>query len=193
MFSGIIQSVEPIIALKKNQGNFVVCIKKPTFFKLKTGDSVSVNGVCSTVIKQNKKSFVVEYMPETLKKTTFSNLAVNQKVNLETSLKMQDYISGHLVTGHIDCVGFVDLVETCHGMSLHIKYPKKYRNFIIEKGSIAINGIALTVFNVRQNIFSVAIIPHTIKNTNLQYLQKGYKVNLEFDLIGKYLANYAKK
>lgn len=193
MFSGIIQSLEPIIALKKNQGNLVVRIKKPNFFNLKIGDSVSVNGVCSTVIKQNKKSFAVEYMPETLKKTNFINLAVNQKVNLEPSLKMQDYISGHLVTGHVDCVGVVDAVETRHASSLQIKYPKQYRKFLIEKGSMAINGIALTVFDIQHAFFSVALIPHTFKNTNLQNLRKGDKVNLEFDLIGKYLANYAKK
>lgn len=188
MFSGIVQSMQPIIALSKNQGNLIVKIKKPISLKLKIGDSISVDGVCSTIVKSNNSSFIVEYMPETLKCTSFSTYKVNQKINLETSLKLNDYIHGHLVSGHIDCIGIIQLINTAKkNIIIKIKYPKKFNDYLVEKGSICINGIALTVFNIKKDAFSVGIIPHTFNNTNLLYLKKGDKVNIEFDMIGKYV------
>lgn len=182
MFSGIISWLEPVKQIKKAKNNLIVTISKPKKLKLKIGDSISVDGVCSTVIKQTSTSFVVEYMPETIKLT--KPLVVKDKVNLETSLKFNDILSGHLVSGHIDCVG---QVINFKNNVLKIKYPKKFKKYIIRKGSVSINGISLTVSKLTANYLEVSLISHTVKNTNLQYLKINDKVNLEFDLIGKYV------
>lgn len=194
MFSGIIANLAPVLKIKKKGANFLVNIQKPKKFKCHIGDSISVNGVCSTIIKFDQKSFLVEYMPETLKLTTFSNLAAKQFVNLEQPLKLNDIISGHLVSGHIDTTASItNIIDQKNSKIIEFLIPDKFSHYIIYKGSVAINGVSLTTFNDRKNKFQVSLIPHTLKSTNLGLLKKGDKVNIEFDLLAKYLEKIWRK
>lgn len=187
MFTGLVQKSK-IFSIQKNPDKFLVCIKKPAKFKTKLGDSISINGICSTVIKQTKTSFCVEYMEETLKKANVSFWKKNNAVNVEPSLKLQDLLGGHFVSGHIDCIGNITNIQRKpKSKLLEVKFPQKFNKYIIEKGSIALDGVSLTVFNVKPNNFKVSLIDHTLKSTNLNNLIKGDQVNLEFDLIAKYL------
>ncbi|MFH0819254.1 MAG: riboflavin synthase [Patescibacteria group bacterium] len=186
MFSGIIKWIARVNEINQETDGILVTIKKPKLLQCRIGDSICINGVCSTVEKVNAKQFSVHYMPETLKLTTFAKLTSNDKVNLEDSLKLNDILSGHLVTGHVDCMGKIKKICLSPLMFV-IAYPEKFSKFIIEKGSICTNGISLTCYNVKNNNFTVSLIPHTFKNTNLHFLKVGDNVNLEFDIIGKYV------
>ncbi|MFH1536558.1 MAG: riboflavin synthase [Patescibacteria group bacterium] len=179
MFTGIVQK-SSIESISKNQ----VCIKKPKF-KIKLGDSININGICSTVEKITKNYFCVSYMEETLKLTTAKNWKIKDDINIEKSLTLNDLVGGHLVSGHIDCTGIIkNITKNQNSLILKIDYPKIYKKYIIKKGSISINGVSLTIIDD----LSVSLVEHTIKNTNLKNLKKGSRVNLEFDLIAKYLA-----
>ena len=187
MFSGITEIKIPINKISQNKGNLLVEIKKPLKWNLKIGESVLVDGICSTVIKDGR-SFQVEYMPETLSKTNIKERKVGDQVNLERSLKLNDVLSGHLVTGHIDTTGFVKRI-TKAGNSKVIEFIFKgnFSKYLVSKGSVAINGVSLTIVKAFKNNFTVSLIPHTLKVTNIGELKKGDKVNLEFDIIAKYL------
>lgn len=189
MFTGIVEEVGLIkeIKAKPEAKRFKISAKK-ILDDLKVGDSVNINGACQTVIEVDKNVFVVEAMQETLDRTNFGQLKVDESVNLERSLKLSDRLGGHLVSGHIDCVGeIVDVIPEKDTHIFKISFPKKYAHLVIEKGSIAVEGISLTVIEVGENYFTVGIIPYTWKNTNLQHKKVCEPVNLEFDLIGKYV------
>lgn len=189
MFTGIVRFTGKIKRKRHTHNSVVFEIERKSLV-LKAGDSVSVNGVCLTVVKKNKDSFWVDAVPETLKKTNLGQLNAGSSVNLEPALKLNDSLSGHFVTGHVDDVGEVVKKEkTARGEILLIKFPKKLKPFIAEKGSIAINGVSLTIASVASNLCTIALIPFTARNTNLGALKKGDYVNIEIDIIARYLYN----
>lgn len=188
MFTGIIKHTGTI---KKNSSG-ALSIYSPTLSPNKS-DSIAVDGVCLTVMA--KKNYIIEFdvMPETLKCTTFQFLKDGDKVNMETALKLSDFLGGHLVTGHVDCVGEVRKIQIDKNSKIiTFSFPKKLAKFIANKGSIAINGVSLTVINASLNLFSVSLVEYTLKHTNLGTLQVSDKVNLEVDIIARYLENLNK-
>ena len=188
MFSGISKYLSSVEKIKKQKDLLIFSIKKPAGLKIKKGDSISIDGVCSTVSKIGRDFFQIEYMPETVKIT--KPIKVGDFVNLESSLKINDLLGGHLVSGHVDCTG---TVKNINKEKLIISFPKNFFKYIINKGSITVNGISLTSYNLHLNAFEVSLIPYTLKNTNLSKLKKGSKVNLEFDQIAKYVEKISKK
>lgn len=190
MFTGIIQASAKVAASEKSGACVRVRIEKPRGWKLALGQSVAVDGICSTVTKQRAKFFDVEYMPETLSKTTAGEFAIGRVVNLERSLTLRDFVDGHLVMGHVDATGTV--VEKNNNTE-EFSLPLSLMRFVAVKGSITINGVALTVIGKKKRSFSVALIPFTITHTNLGALKRGVAVNIEVDLIARYLDSLLKK
>ncbi len=188
MFTGIIKSNGKVRNILAESKGLYVWIQKPTGWKIKTGDSINVDGICSTVKRMRDGSFEVEYMPETIKKTTAGFFKKGTQVNLEPSLRANDRLDGHLVQGHIDTTGDVkELKKDGKSIILKVGFPKQYRKFIAEKGSVAINGVSLTVVAVGGNLFTVSLVSYTLKHTNLQNLRKGDRVNIEVDVLVRYL------
>jgi riboflavin synthase len=188
MFTGIITATEKITSVTRARGSLRVGIEKPRGWNLKLGDSVNVNGVCSTVNRLTAKTFEVEYMPETLKITTAAALTKGARANLERSLRLSDRLDGHLVQGHIDTPGTVLEVKRITGSAVvKIKFPVCYKKFIAKKGSVCVNGVSLTVVEAGNDWFSVSLVNYTLEHTNLQNLAKNDKVNLEVDLLARYL------
>ena len=197
MFTGIIKKVSKVYKVYKVKGSLSVEIESPKGWKIKPGESISVNGVCSTVKKVSKKSFIVEYMPETIKKTTVGDFRKGMEVNLERSLRVGDLLDGHIVQGHVDCAGKISGVYKV-GKSKVIKIwvPKEFIKFLAPKGSVAVDGVSLTVVDSKKNWFSVSLVSYTLENTNLGKIKIGEKVNIEVDSIAKYIFNilkYAKR
>lgn len=195
MFTGIIEEIGKVT--KKNRKGdgieFSVSSNK-LIADMQVGDSISVNGVCQTVEKIENKVFNFSTVDETLKKTNLGELNVNSFVNLESSLTLQKKISGHLVYGHVDCTGkILQIVNKNVGYELTVLYPREFNNYLINVGSISLNGISLTVAKFNQTQFTLAIIPHTWENTIMKYSKIGDKVNLEFDIIGKYVEKIINK
>jgi riboflavin synthase len=189
MFTGIIEEVGIIESVMKKANSLVLGISSSIVAKdTQLGDSINVNGACQTVISISPSCFAVETVKETLEKTNLSLLKKKDKVNLERSLRLSDRLGGHLVSGHIDCVGVIESLQNKEGsLILEVSFPQKFSKYLVEKGSIAIEGISLTVVEVFQDAFSVSLIPFTWENTNLGNRKKSDKVNLEFDIIGKYV------
>lgn len=189
MFTGIIKKVSEVNNIYIQKGSLFVAINIPKGWKIWQGESISINGVCSTVKSLNKKSFEVEYMPETIKKTTVGKFKKGTLVNLEKSLKLSDLIDGHLVQGHVDTTGRVIKVHKVKSSKvLKIVVPQKFMKFIAEKGSVAIDGISLTVVDTGKNWFSVSLVSYTLENTNLGIIKVGDEVNIEVDILAKYIA-----
>jgi len=176
----------------ENESLFVE-IGKPKGWKVWLGQSIAINGVCSTVKKINKNSFVVEYMPETIKKTTVGEYVKNTLVNLETSLKLSDLLDGHLVQGHVDTTGkILEIKKVKESILLKIKIPVAFMRFVADKGSVAIDGISLTVVETGKDWLTVSLVSFTLENTNLGSIKVGNKVNIETDVLAKYLAKLMK-
>lgn len=189
MFTGIIEDLGVITNLKKDLGNLHITIKSKISLELKIDQSVSHDGVCLTVVDIGNDEYTVTAINETLSRTNLGDLKINDIVNLERGLKLGDRLDGHIVQGHIDqtatCIG----VEENNGSwEYTFKYDDTTGNITIEKGSITVNGVSLTVTDSKINIFSVAIIPFTLEHTNFKHIKVGSAVNLEFDVIGKYIA-----
>ncbi len=187
MFTGLVETLGSITSLN-NIGNGIRLSLKPSItFELNTGDSVSVNGVCLTVTKQDSNvSFDVS--PETMKSTNLGELRVSDKVNLERALRLSDRLGGHIVTGHVDDVGKIINKKPVGEYTFYtFEAPPEILKYTVKKGSIAIDGISLTVIELDNRSFSVAIIPHTLTATNLGSKGIGDKVNLEVDIMGKYV------
>ncbi|MEI6478724.1 MAG: riboflavin synthase [bacterium] len=194
MFSGIITQKVKINNIKKIKNSLEMNFDLPSKVFLEEGESVSMNGICSTVVKYTKNDFLVHYMKETLDKTTASNWKVGDLINFEQSLKFNDKISGHFVSGHVDCVGKIVSVENKGEWKMKIKTDGGSLKYIIYKGSVAINGVSLTVSKATNSYFEVSLIPYTLNYTNLGELSKGSSVNIETDLLAKYAENlHAKK
>jgi len=189
MFTGIIQKIGKINKINKDGENLVVEIKAVKSLKgLKTGDSLNLDGICSTVININKNSFEVSYMEETQKRTTACTWKKGRRINIEPALKLSDRLSGHFVSGHIDCVGVIKkILGKGKTLEIDISFPEDIKKFTAFKGSISVDGISLTISYLDRDYFTIALIPHTIENTTLGSKKIGDKVNVEVDLISRYL------
>ncbi len=195
MFNGIVYNQGIIKNIKKSsryvKGSLVIEISSNiSFKKTDVGESVSCDGVCLTLVKILKKSFLFYLSKETLKRSNFKNTKIGKFINIEKPLFYGKKISGHYVQGHVDTTSRVQRIKIID-RSWYVKFSldKKYKKFIVEKGSICINGVSLTISDVKNKSFEITIIPHTLKLTNLINLKKGDIVNIEFDMIGKYLNN----
>ena len=189
MFTGIIQAVGEIQEIEIDGEKGRVTISSPQGFgAYESGESVAVNGVCLTVTDFAPNRFSVDVSTETLNRTSFGEMKVSSKVNLERSLTPAQKMSGHFVMGHVDCLGAVDSIERKSGETLfRFRHPPELSRYLVEKGSVAIDGISLTVFDCRDCRFTVSIIPFTLEHTNLHERKIGDGVNLECDMIGKYV------
>lgn len=188
MFSGIIRGIGKIENTTKISKIKKVSIKAPENWKFREGESVSVSGICSTVVSSKKNIFNVDYMPETLLKSTAVFFEKGDEVNLEKSLKIGDSLDGHFVYGHIEGVGKVlNILNKGKSKVLSISLPKNIAKYVANKGSIAIDGVSLTVSGKKGSIFNVSLIPYTLSDTTLSNLEKGDKVNIESDIIAKYI------
>ena len=188
MFTGIIESLGEIYSVESQQDNLNFGVKSNISSELKIDQSVSHNGVCLTVTNISNEVYTVTAINETLSKTNLGELKVGDAVNLERAMKLGDRLDGHMVQGHVDQTGKCKSINSENGSWIFtFNYNSDLSNITIEKGSITINGISLTVVNSVENEFSVAIIPYTYEHTNFKFLKINDKVNLEFDVIGKYI------
>lgn len=188
MFTGIIEDLGVVKHIKKDLDNLHITINSELVPELKIDQSISHNGVCLTVVDLKNDNYTVTAIKETLDKTNLAYLKNNDTVNLERSLKLGDRLDGHIVQGHVDQTGTCVNIEEKNGSWLYtFEYDEKLGNLTIEKGSITVNGVSLTVVNSKKNMFSVAIIPYTYLHTNFNSFEEGSLVNLEFDVIGKYV------
>jgi riboflavin synthase len=195
MFTGIIETLGTIQEIKKDMNNIHVTINASITGELQIDQSVAHNGICLTVVAIEDSFYTVTAIDETIKKTNLADWKVGNSVNLERAMKLGDRLDGHIVQGHVDQTGTCIIAEQTDGSWLYtFEYDEKLNNITIEKGSITVNGVSLTVVNSQKNQFSVAIIPYTYEHTNFKNFVVGTKVNLEFDVIGKYISRlYANK
>ena len=187
MFTGIIEELGVVKNIVKEGNLSLLEIKASKVLEdTKIGDSVSVNGACLTVVKKDYDYLSFEAMPQTLKLTNLGSLRISGKVNLERALKVGDRLSGHFVTGHIDCTGLIrKKTYVSSNLCFEIAVPAEFMKYIIPKGSVAVDGISLTIVTKKSNTFTVYIIPHTLKNTTLGFKGPSDKVNIEFDILAK--------
>jgi riboflavin synthase len=189
MFTGIIETLGTIQEIRKEQHNLHITVDSAITTELKVDQSVAHNGICLTVVAINNNSYTVTAIDETVQKTNIGSWSVNNQVNLERAMKLGDRLDGHIVQGHVDQIGScIEVKETNGSWAYTFEYDPSLNNLTIEKGSITVNGVSLTVVNSKKNQFSVAIIPYTHEHTNFKEFTVGTKVNLEFDVIGKYVA-----
>ena len=195
MFTGIIETLGTVQEVKKEQDNIHITIDSSLSNELKIDQSVAHNGICLTVVAIEGRHYTVTAIGETIKKTNISHWKVSESVNLERAMKLGDRLDGHIVQGHVDQIGNCISVQETNGSWLYtFEYDSSLQNITIEKGSITVNGVSLTVVDSGKNNFSVAIIPYTYEHTNFSSFVVGTKVNLEFDVIGKYVSRlYANK
>lgn len=195
MFTGIILEKGVVKAVAQSEQSFQLTIGASKLTQdMKLGDSISINGVCLTVIAFSKKDFTADVMPETFRATNLQTLKAGNHVNLEPALQMKDRFGGHFVSGHVDGVGqIIKRTPEANAVNFEVTLPEKYRAYILHKGSIAVDGISLTVFQVTGDSFRIAIIPHTMQETNLGEKTVGDTVNLEFDLLVKNVAHLLSK
>ena len=190
MFTGIIEDIGEVSNLKKELDNLHITVKSGITSELKIDQSVAHNGVCLTVVAIDDDKYTVTAIKETLDKTNLSTLEINDKVNLERAMKLGDRLDGHVVQGHVDQTAVCKNIKQANGSWVFtFNYDFNVNsNLTIEKGSITVNGTSLTVVNSKKNSFSVAIIPYTFEHTNFNSFEIGSVVNLEFDVLGKYVA-----
>ena len=193
MFTGIIESLGKITNVKADRGNIDFTIESEISKELKIDQSVSHNGVCLTVTDKSNNTHTVTAVKETLDKSSLKNFSVDDLINLERAMKLGERLDGHLVQGHVDGVAKCISVSVNDGSWIYqFEFDIKNEMLLIEKGSICINGVSLTVFDIVKNTFKVTIIPYTYENTSFKKLKEGDIVNIEFDMIGKYLARFNK-
>lgn len=189
MFTGIIETLGRIEELRKDGDNLHITVHSSITNELKIDQSVSHNGVCLTVVGINNDTYTVTAIRETLEKTNLGDWKTGDMVNLERGMKLGDRLDGHIVQGHVDQIGICNSIENANGSWYYtFEYDSDLNNITIEKGSITVNGVSLTVVNSKKNAFSVAIIPYTYEHTNFKDFTIGTKINLEFDVIGKYVS-----
>ncbi len=191
MFTGIIETLGKVRAIQNKGRNRIFVIESNIASALKISDSIAINGCCLTVIKREKETIAVEAISETYRNTNLISLQKGDYVNLERALKISDRLDGHLVQGHIDEVApIISIRKTSDWVAMEIRISETNRNFIVAKGSIAVDGISLTIAKCNTLKFTTNIIPFTYEHTNLKYKKVGDMVNLEFDIIAKYLKQY---
>ena len=189
MFTGIIETLGIIKDLKKDNNNLNITVSSSITHELKIDQSVAHNGVCLTVIAINNGEYTVTAIKETIEKTNLADWKVGDLLNLERAMKLGDRLDGHIVQGHVDQTGICKSIEEANGSwYFTFEYDSNFNNITIEKGSITINGVSLTVVNSKEKEFSVAIIPYTFEHTNFKNVKIGTTINLEFDVVGKYVA-----
>ncbi len=189
MFTGIIETLGIVKDVRQDQDNLHLTISATITPELKIDQSVAHNGVCLTVVAIENDSYTVTAIRETIEKTNLGNWKMGDLVNLERAMKLGDRLDGHIVQGHVDQIGICKSVENANGSWYYtFEYDENLNNITIEKGSITVNGVSLTVVNSKKNEFSVAIIPYTYEHTNFKNFKVGTKINLEFDVIGKYVS-----
>ncbi len=192
MFTGIIEEVAELKSSATHGDIVEFVLEKPKEWQLRLGQSIAINGVCLTVTKFNESDFTVELMPETIVRSSYGK-SIPNKVNLERAMSPDGLFEGHIVQGHVDELSqIIHIEETDQWRTIHIAYPKDKATLLVDKGSITIDGISLTIVEVTDDWFSVSLIPHTIANTTLGVKQKGDYVNLEYDILGKYIAKNLK-
>ncbi|MFY0481775.1 riboflavin synthase [Flavobacterium sp. PLA-1-15] len=189
MFTGIIESLGTVKEVRKENDNLHLTITSSITNELKIDQSVSHNGICLTVVALSEDAYTVTAIRETIEKTNVGDWQIGDIVNLERAMKLGDRLDGHIVQGHVDQTGICKNVENANGSWYYtFEYDENWNNITIEKGSITVNGVSLTVVNSNKNEFSVAIIPYTYEHTNFKNFKVGTKINLEFDVVGKYVA-----
>ncbi len=195
MFTGLVQEIGMIAEIEKVEGGVRLSVEAPhSAPELSVNDSVAINGCCLTVVSKKANKFTVEAVEETLKKTTLGEFKQGSAVNLELAMQLNDRVGGHLVLGHVDGVGAVKSVSELKSSWLFdVNIPPAFERYVIPVGSIAIDGVSLTVANIQNTVITVSIIPHTFEKTIFQFLRGGSNVNLEFDVIGKYIERLATK
>ncbi len=193
MFSGIIEATAKVTALEREKENLHITLECPFAGELKVDQSVAHNGVCLTVVRHDDRAYTVTAIQETLLKSNLGLLRVGDEVNVERSMKIDSLLDGHLVQGHVDQTAVCREVREADGSwYFSFAYDTSTGNITVEKGSVSVNGTSLTVVNSQHGSFQVAIIPYTYEHTNFHAIQKGTVVNLEFDIVGKYIAKLAK-
>ena len=192
MFTGIIECIATVEKIEKDKGNLNISLKSSITKELKVDQSLCHNGVCLTVVKLNDDIYTVTVIEESLKKTNLGELKPGDIVNLERSMSVNSRFDGHIVQGHVDEVAVCSKLFETNGSWQYV-FKHSEQNITVEKGSITINGVSLTVVNSTSSSFSVAIIPYTYENTNFKKIIEGSKVNLEFDVLGKYISKLIKK
>jgi riboflavin synthase len=195
MFTGLVQALGTVREVADARAGRRLRVAEPTLApKLEIGESVAVNGACLTVVARADDGFDFEVGPETLAKTTLGQLRADDRVNLERSLRMGDALGGHFVTGHVDCVGTI-LEETATGdwLTVWFGFPPEFEELLVAKGSVAVDGVSLTIVDAKSDRFSVMLIPHTRSATTLGLKKPGAAVNLEFDLLAKHVQKLFKR
>ncbi len=192
MFTGIVEELGKIQSIKKSSNSCIFKIVALNTTKdIQEGDSVAINGVCLTVAKLQGNIFEVDVMPETLRKTNLGLLKTGAMVNVESALRLSDRLGGHVVSGHVDGIGkIISKKREGNAINFKIKTSSKITSYFVPKGSVAIDGISLTVIDVSKDLFTAAIIPHTAKMTTLGFKKQGATVNIEIDLMGKYVKKF---
>jgi riboflavin synthase len=189
MFTGIIEEVGEVSSIQKEAGNIHFTIASALSAGFKIDQSVAHNGCCLTVVAQNEKEHVVTAIQETLLKTNLGSWQVGSKINIERCMQLGGRLDGHMVQGHVDCIGTcTEVIDENGSWRFTFEHPNSY--VTVEKGSITVNGTSLTVVDSQKGRFSVCIIPYTYEHTNFKQIEVGMQVNLEFDIIGKYVARY---
>ncbi len=194
MFSGIVEEAAKVVNLTREKENLHITLTCSFAKELRVDQSVSHNGVCLTVVKQDGNTYTVTAIKETLEKSNLGLLKIGEKVNLERSMKLETLLDGHLVQGHVDQTAKCTKVEEAEGSWYYtFEYDQTIGNITVEKGSVSVNGVSLTVVNSKDGSFQVAIIPYTYEVTNFHEIKPGTVVNLEFDVVGKYIAKLLKQ
>ena len=188
MFTGIIESLGIVKKFTKKTNSILLNVESDISNDLKVNQSLSHNGVCLTIINVIKNSHEVILVDETIKKSIFKSISIGDIINLERSLLINSRLDGHIVQGHVDeMINCIEILENKDDWVFTFQFSKENKKLIVEKGSVTINGVSLTCYNVRENQFSVSIIPHTFKKTNFQLMNMGYNYNIEYDILGKYI------
>jgi len=195
MFTGIVEKTGKLKKIEKKTDKVYFIIEVDKFLNgVKIGDSISCDGTCLTVVKKTKNIFTVELMPETLRLTKFIDSKIGDEINLEKASKIGDRINGHFVSGHVDCVGVLKkIIKEGKYFCFAIRIPGQFSKFLAYKGSVSVNGVSLTIAESKKDIFKICLITHTLNITNLSDLKIGDKVNIEVDLIARYLEKMLEK
>lgn len=194
MFTGLIKEIGSIKSIKNlGDGSEISVSSKEVIKDAAIDDSIAINGVCLTVVFVDNNSFTVQAVKESLNLSTLSNLKIMDKVNLEPAMKVSDRLGGHIVQGHVDAKGKITrVINNINGTEFTINYPREFKKYIVHKGSICIDGISLTIAEVNDSQFRLSIIPHTLKQTTAENWKVGREVNIETDIIGRYIENMLK-
>lgn len=188
MFTGIIEAVGKVVSITPSGSNIDVWVDSPITHELKIDQSVAHNGVCLTVVAIDGNKYKVTAVDETLRKTNLSTWQAGTMLNLERAMKVGDRLDGHFVQGHVDAVATCIEKQTLDGSWLYrFRFPEKYASLVIEKGSVCLNGVSLTAFNIGRDELTVTIIPYTYHHTNFQQIEEGTVINIEYDVLGKYM------